>query len=110
MSDANLGKHRLVLGLGSALMITFSVGCKSQASCTQGAVAEISGNHGHGADVPAEHVNRAVGGSYAIKGGDHEHVVSLKDADMAKLKAGEKIRTVATSVNGHTHEVEVACK
>jgi hypothetical protein len=110
MSQSNGALHVLILGLATAVLVVVNIDCRGETACAQGAAAEISGNHGHTTEVPAEHVKRGVGGSYAIKGGDHEHVVSLKDADMAELKAGKKVRTIATSVNGHTHEVEVACK
>jgi hypothetical protein len=110
MSDSVARRLVIIFGLGGASLAVFAVGCKSDGACAQGAVAQISGEHGHAAEVPADHVKRGVGGSYQAKGGDHEHVISLKDADFAKLKAGEKVKTVATSVNAHTHEVEVACK
>jgi hypothetical protein len=111
MSNLVARKLSLVLGLGGSFFVVAAVGCnKSEGACAKGAVAQISGEHGHAAEIPADHVKRGVGGSYQAKGGDHEHVISLKDADFAKLAAGEKVRTVATSVSAHTHEVEVSCK
>jgi hypothetical protein len=77
---------------------------------SRGTVAEISGNHGHTLDIPADHVRRGLGGTYAVKGGDHEHVVVLTDADQQKLGAGTAVKTRTSSVNGHVHEIEIKCK
>ena len=110
MSDPVARRLVVVLGVMGSSLVALVAGCKSDGACAKGAVAQISGEHGHAAEIPADHVKRGVGGSYQAKGGDHEHVISLKDADFAKLQAGEKVRTIATSVNAHTHEVEVACK
>lgn len=88
-------------------------GCKggSESRCTQnGTVVELSGNHGHAMDVPADHVKRGIGGGYAVKGGDHEHAVVLRDEEMKKLQAGETVTTRTSSVNSHLHEVTIRCK
>ncbi|MCC6900142.1 MAG: hypothetical protein IT377_14280 [Polyangiaceae bacterium] len=78
--------------------------------CESGTAVELSGNHGHAVDIPADAVKRGMGGGYAVKGGDHEHAVVLKDDDMKKLQAGEKVTTRTSSVNSHLHEVTITCK
>lgn len=90
----------------------FVSGCESESACVKNGVeVEIAGNHKHAMSVPIEHIKRAVGGMYPVKGtADHEHVVKLSDADMEKLKKGEAVETRTSSVNGHTHEVAVRCK
>jgi hypothetical protein len=77
---------------------------------TSGTAAEISGNHGHAIDIPSDAVKRGLGGTYAVKGGDHEHAVALTDADMKNLQAGQPATTRTSSVNGHVHEVKISCK
>ena len=78
--------------------------------CGNGTVVELSGTHGHAVEIPADHVKRGMGGGYAVKGGDHEHAVVLRDDDMKKLQAGEKVTTRTSSVNSHLHEVTISCK
>jgi hypothetical protein len=99
--------------LASASLVTACDKSSSapQSKCmTQGATAEISGNHGHAIDIPADAIKRGMGGTYAVKGGDHEHAIVLKDADMKTLQSGTPVKTRTSSVNGHVHEVEVKCK
>lgn len=95
-----------------ALVVLPLAGCKgAESTCLkQGARAEISGNHGHAVEIPAEHVRRGVGGTYPLKGTEHEHVFVLRDDDMKELAAGHSVKTRASSVNGHTHEIEVRCQ
>ena len=106
----------MVKSLAVALALTGIVACsKSEpaSKCvTNGTVVEISGNHGHTADVPSDAVKRGIGGTYPIAKGtaDHEHVFVLKDADMQKLQKGEQVTTRSSSVNGHLHEIGVSCK
>lgn len=103
-----------VLTVSTAALGFVSSACESggpKSKCvTQGTQYEISGNHGHAIDVPADHVKRAIGGTYPVKGGDHEHAIVLKDADMKGLGAGTPVKTRTSSVNGHVHEAEVKCK
>jgi hypothetical protein len=51
-----------------------------------------------------------MGGTYAVKGPDHEHAIALKDEDMKKLQRAEPVTTRTSSVNGHVHEVVIKCK
>jgi len=85
-------------------------GAAASKCTTQGTVIEISGNHGHAIDIPAEAVKRGMGGTYAVKGGDHEHAIVLKDADQKSLAAGTPVKTRTGSTNAHVHEVEIKCK
>jgi len=98
----------------AALSLVAVTGCEKSApenACTKnGATAELSGNHGHTIDIPADHIKRGIGGTYAVKGGDHEHAIALKDEDMKKLQQAQPVKTRTSSVNGHVHEVEIKCK
>ena len=77
--------------------------------CGNGAQAELTGNHGHAVEISADQIKRGMGGGLGVKGGDHEHAIMLKDEDMKKLQAGEKVSTRTSSVNGHMHEVTITC-
>lgn len=86
-------------------------GTSAESTCaSQGTEVELSGNHGHAVLVPADHVKRAKGGAYAVKGGDHEHAIVLRDEEMKKLLGGEPVKTRTSSVGSHLHEVGIACK
>lgn len=85
-------------------------GAPASKCVTNGTQVELSGNHGHAVDIPADHVKRGMGGGYAVKGGDHEHAVVLRDEEMKKLQAGETVKTRTSSVNAHVHEVTISCK
>jgi hypothetical protein len=112
------GLVRRTLGPIAALAMVFGLGafgCKSEpaSKCvTNGTVVEISGNHGHTADVPAADIKRGIGGTYPLAKGtaDHQHVFVLRDADMQKLQKGEAVTTRSSSVNGHLHELAIRCK
>lgn len=111
MSNLKLGVILGALVLGAGLVGSTGGCSKSGSKCvTNGTVVEISGNHGHVANIPAEDVKRGIGGTYAIKGADHEHAMVLKDEDMQSLQKGQTVRTRTSSVNGHLHEVEIRCK
>jgi hypothetical protein len=107
-----------ILGMatGAAMFLAIgAAGCKSEpaSKCvTNGTVVEISGNHGHTANVPAADVKRGIGGTYPLAKGtaDHAHVFVLKDSDMQKLQKGETVTTRSSSVNGHVHELAIRCK
>jgi hypothetical protein len=88
-----------------------AAGCKDKSACdVEQAKVEISGNHGHSIEIKGSAIRRGIGGTYPVRGGNHEHVFALKDADMKALNAGEKVTTRASSVNGHTHEIVVHCQ
>lgn len=71
----------------------------------------VAGSHPHEVTIPAEHIERGVGGVYPVRGqADHSHVIHLSDAEMRQLKAGTSVQTRTSSVNAHVHEVEVSCK
>ncbi|MBK8995802.1 MAG: hypothetical protein IPM35_08650 [Myxococcales bacterium] len=107
---------RVSLVLWSVALAALVSGCDkgggaAASKCVQnGTQVELSGNHGHAVDIPADHVKRGMGGGYAVKGGDHEHAIVLKDEDMKKLQAGESVTTRTSSVNGHLHEASISCK
>lgn len=107
-------KSTLRIALGAIVLSFLAAGCDKGVpdnACTKnGAMADLSGNHGHAIDVPADHVKRGIGGTYAVRGGEHEHVIVLKDEDMKKIQRAESVKTRTSSVNGHVHEVEVKCK
>lgn len=91
--------------------VLFTVAACSHGKCVKnGAIGEISGNHGHSLNVPAAQVKAGVGGAYTLTGGDHQHTIMLTDADMKKLAQDEPVVTRATSIQGHTHEVHVSCR
>jgi hypothetical protein len=90
------------------LISTTWIGCKKPANCE--VVAEVSGNHDHIIKVPANQLERGVGGVYSLKGGGHRHAVPLRESDMAALKSGKTVTTRATSVNAHTHEIAFRCQ
>ncbi len=99
------------IAFAMAIACVSVLGCDRDAKvCPNGAAAEITGNHGHSLDIPSEHLARRVGGTYPVRGGDHEHAAPVKDADMAALARGESITTRTTSVNGHGHEVVLRCR
>ena len=85
--------------------------CSHKSRCvTDGVDVQIAGDHPHSATVPTEHVKRAVGATYPVRGANHEHAIVLRDNDMQKLERGEPVTTRTSSVNGHVHEVIVRCK
>lgn len=107
--------HRRLAGVtrGLCILAGFTLaGCESKSACVaNGVEVEIAGNHKHAMSIPTDHIERAVGGMYPVKGAaDHEHVVKLSDADMEQLKAGESVQTRSTSVQSHTHEIAIRCK
>lgn len=86
-------------------------GCQKKSDCVKnGVVVEIAGNHGHEVAIPTQHVEQGVGGMYPIKGGTHEHAMSLTDDNMKALKEGQPVTTRTTTVQGHVHEISVSCK
>jgi len=97
-----------------AVVVVSSVatfGCESKSACVKnGVVAEVAGSHPHTLDIPKDHVERGVGGTYPVKGDDHSHVVVLTDANVQQLKSGGPVTTRASSVNAHTHEISIRCK
>ncbi len=111
MSNLRLAAFLGSMVIGAGVLLGASSCDKASSKCvTNGTVVEISGNHGHTADVPADAVKRGIGGTYVTKGGDHEHAMVLKDDDMKSLQKGQPVRTRTNSVNGHVHEVEIRCK
>jgi hypothetical protein len=82
--------------IGAALMgmlLTSAAGCSKQTECKT-SVVTISGNHGHVVAIPAKHG----AGTYAVRGGDHEHTLALSAAEFAELSAAGALRTRTTSV------------
>lgn len=102
------------VALGSLVLVSLAVACDKggpENACTKnGAVATISGDPGHSAEIPADSVKRGMGGTYAIKGTEHEHVFVLKDEEMKTLQQGTAVKTRSSSVNAHLHEIEIKCK
>jgi hypothetical protein len=97
--------------IASAALAATLAACSHKSRCvTEGVDVQIAGDHPHSAMVPTEHVKRAVGGTYPVRGSDHEHALVLRDDDMQKLERGEPVTTRTSSVNGHVHEVMVRCK
>jgi len=97
-----------VLTLLSAAAIS---GCKSKSACVKnGVIAEVEGSPPHTLQIPSDHVERLLGGTYPVKGETHEHVVPLSDADMKTLDSGGTLTKRASSVNAHTHEITSRCK
>jgi hypothetical protein len=102
---------KFIRGASLIAACVLSAGCQKKSACvTNGVVVDIAGNHGHAADISAEHVRRGVGGIYPVTGGTHEHAMRLSDADMKALQEGRSVTTRSTSVNGHVHEIGVACR
>jgi hypothetical protein len=96
--------------VASASLATLAA-CSHKSRCvTDGVDVQIAGDHPHSATVPSEHVKRAVGGTYPVRGADHEHSIMLREGDMQKLERGEHVTTRTSSVNGHIHEVILRCK
>jgi hypothetical protein len=88
----------------------FLAACTAKGRCgLSGVQAEVSGNHGHMVTIPGEAVDRGIGGTYAVRGGDHEHAVTFRDSDFKKLANGERVEVLTTSVQGHTHSVMAQC-
>ena len=86
--------------------------CEEKSACEKnGATVTIDSDHPHEANIPGDHFGPAKGGTYAVKGAaGHEHALALKDADFAKLKKGEAVKTRVSSVRAHTHEATIQCK
>ena len=105
---------RLLAGhcaIASTALAATLVACSHKSRCvTDGVDVQIAGDHPHSATVPTEHVKRAGGGTYPVRGSDHEHAFVLRDDDMQKLERGEPVTTRTSSVNGHVHEMTVRCK
>lgn len=94
----------------AALAATLAACAQKNRCVTEGVDAQIAGDHPHSAIVPTEHMKRAVGGTYPVRGSDHEHAIVLRENDMQKLERGEPATTRTSSANGHVHEVIVRCK
>lgn len=91
--------------------VVIVAGCQKKSACeTNGVVVDIAGNHSHEASISAEHIRRGEGRMYPLRGGTHQHTMMLTDADMKALQDGKSVTTRSTSVDGHVHEVVVACK
>jgi hypothetical protein len=100
----------LRLAVFTVLPLIVASGCQKKQACDgKGVAATISGNHGHTVTIPDNRLNDLIGGTYPVRGGTHEHVVTLKDADMKALAEGQTVTTLASSVNAHTHEITFAC-
>jgi hypothetical protein len=99
------------IALFAVLPAATAVGCESKSACVKnGVLGEVEGSPPHTLDIPKDHVERKLGGTYAVKGESHEHVVPLSDADMKTLHSGGKVSKRASSVNAHTHEITIRCK
>ena len=72
--------------------------------------AAISGNHGHQLVVPPADLDATTNMVYNIQGvSDHNHTVTLTPAQLTQLKTPGMTVTVASSNNGHVHDVTVTC-
>jgi hypothetical protein len=94
----------------AALAATLAA-CSHKSRCVgEGVDVQIASDHPHSAIVSTEHMKRAVGATYPVRGSDHEHAIALRENDMHKLERGEPTTTRTSSANGHVHEVIVRCK
>jgi hypothetical protein len=94
-----------------ALFLVATAACQKKNDCSShGVLVEIAGNHGHETVISPEQVERGAGRMYPLRGGTHEHAMSLTDADMQGLEAGRPVTTRSTTVQGHVHEIGVSCK
>jgi hypothetical protein len=93
-------------------VLAIASGCERKSACEKnGAEGRVAADHAHEITIPADHIKRRIGGSYALKhGADHEHVVSLSDAQIQQLAEQGNVTILATSVKGHTHSIEVRCR
>lgn len=83
---------------------------KPKGACGEkGTKVEISGNHAHQLELPAEGLASDGAKTYALKGGSHEHAVGLKAEHAKQLASGDVAKTRSSSVNAHVHELEIRC-
>lgn len=74
--------------------------------------SEITKNHEHSLEIPAEDFNNPHDGTYSIKGeADHDHKVTFSAEDL-EIVSGNNSKTVTSTQGGsdnHTHEVTLDC-
>lgn len=83
----------------------------AEANCTaNGTNAAIGTNHGHTLTVSKEDVTAGAQKTYSIQGSsEHDHQVTLSEANFNDLKDNKAITVTSTSGGGHTHSVNVSC-
>ena len=77
-----------------------------------GLASEITDNHGHRLDVPAEDFTNPTDGTYSIRGdADHDHQVSFTGEEL-EIVSGYNSKAVMSTPGGqdnHTHMVTLDC-
>ncbi len=75
-----------------------------------GALGNVTENHGHELTIPKEDVIAAKEKTYSIQGfADHDHTLTLKPADFTALKNSSGSDIYSSTTNGHRHSVFVLC-
>ncbi|NNK73925.1 MAG: hypothetical protein HKO94_12115 [Flavobacteriaceae bacterium] len=72
--------------------------------------SEITGNHGHSVFVSAEDIEAGAEKTYNIQGtGDHNHQITITEADFLALKNNNAVSFLTNQTNGHEHSVSISC-
>jgi hypothetical protein len=71
-----------------------------------GAVASVSGNHGHRAVIAQAELQAAGGVTLNIQGSaTHPHEVQLTDAEVVAVAGGQRVAKTSSAGDGHAHTV-----
>lgn len=109
----SFGNLLFLLGLVSLFSVN-SCEILYECSCFEsgGIASEITNNHGHELNIPAEDFSNPVDGTYSIKGSaDHDHQISFTGEDL-EIVSDSNSKTVTSTpggTDGHTHEVTLDC-
>jgi hypothetical protein len=83
--------------------------CSRHGACSEVEVA-IAAEPSHSLKLPADEVRKATGGTYRMRGSDHDHALLLTDENMKKLALGAPVTVRTSSTNAHLHEATLRCK
>jgi hypothetical protein len=91
------------------LLVAGALGsCERQNFCKT-VEARVLGNHPHTVSISADKIERGLGGNYRVHGDGHDHALTLRDEDMARLSRRESVTLRTSSMNAHLHEVTLRC-
>jgi len=65
----------------------------------------IGSNHGHAVKITAAQLAAGGAVTLTLTGGGHSHQVDLTAGQVGQIADGQRVATVSTSTNGHSHGV-----
>jgi hypothetical protein len=74
----------------------------SDDSCTDAAASGPADSHSHNLSIPSADIAAGTGGDYTSAGGDHDHVVTISDTEMATLR--DTCTVTISSTTDHPHD------